>query len=183
MPENVVRSQEGRRQQAMLQPPGAHQGQTQPGTASRSIEQGGVTMSVADYDDLKARMDRMQEEIQILRLERDQARNFVQPRVTSRTGDQGATAAQAASSSAQSPDEVDAAQIPVPSDGPILVDDQDEANGVFLLQKKAKVLQGRRNRHKLHQHRGVRRRGIQEGFSRMPIHKKVNNSRGHQLRK
>ena len=166
----------------MLQPSGAHQGQTQPGAASRAIEQGGVTRSGADYDDLRTRMDRMQEELQTLRQERDQ-RSFVQPRVTSRTGDQGATTAQAASSSAQPPDEVDAAQIPVPPDGPISVCDQDESNGVFLLQKKAKVLQGRRNRHKLHQHQEVRRRGIQEGFNRMPMHNKVNNSRGHRMRK
>ena len=140
LPESVGRPREGRRQQVMLQTPGAHQGQTQPAAASRAIEQGGVTRSMAEYDALRARMDRMQEEIQVLRQERDQARSFVQPRVASRTEDQGATAAQAASSSAQPPDDVDAVQTPVPSDGPILVDDQDEADGVLLLKKNAKVL-------------------------------------------
>ena len=106
----------------MLQPSGAHQGQTQPGAASRKIEQGGVTRSGADYDDLRTRMDRMQEELQTLRQERDQ-RSFVQPGVTSRTEDQGATTAQAASSSAQQHEDVDAVQIPVPSDGSFLADD------------------------------------------------------------
>ena len=121
----------------MLQTPGAHQGQTQPAAASRAIEQGGVTMSMAEYDDLKARMDRMQEEIPILRQERDQVRSFVQPRITSRTEDQGATTAQAASSSAQQrDDDVDAAQRPVPSDRPFLVDDQDEADGGFYYSRR-----------------------------------------------
>ena len=71
LPEGVGRPRERRRQQVMLQTPGAHQGQTQPAAASRAIEQGGVTRSMAEYDALRARMDRMQEEIQILRQERD----------------------------------------------------------------------------------------------------------------
>ena len=59
-PENVERPREGRMQQVMLQPSGAHQGQTQPAAGSREIEQGCATLSAAELTDLRAEMNRMQ---------------------------------------------------------------------------------------------------------------------------